>query len=214
MALDDPSTTGSLPRSGAEPLAATERLPCGRTLGHAWEQARDPAGTADPHTAACPHCRAAVEGLEALDRATRALRAQGRPDSRGLVHRIVDAVRAEVRLGAMLLLDDQAQELRIAETTAAKVLRRAADSVPGIRAASCRFTPAREGRTAVHVVTLTIAATLDRPLPGRAREVRRAVLHAADAVLGLAVKAVDLEFAAVLEPVHGPAEHRYEPIRR
>ncbi|MEV5779233.1 hypothetical protein AB0L49_50195 [Streptomyces antimycoticus] len=50
------------------------------------------------------------------------------------------AVRAEVRLGRMLPLDDPTRELRIAETAAAKVLRRTADRVPGARAASCRLT--------------------------------------------------------------------------
>lgn len=216
MALDDPHLTSgheprpvgaaqprALPSAGAdaEMLAGAELLPCGRPLGHAWEQARDPV-TADPHTAHCPHCQEAVEGLTALDRATRALRGQRQPDSRGLANRVINAVRAEVRLGALLLLDDPDHDLRIAESAAAKELRRAADTVPGLRAASCRLTPARDDR-ASHVVTITIAATLDQPLPERAEKVRRAVLHAADRLLGLAVTAVDLKINAILEPCAG-----------
>ncbi|NXY94047.1 hypothetical protein HYE82_06490 [Streptomyces sp. BR123] len=226
MALDDPHRTSgngpetvvgtqaeSFPRSDAEMLAGAELLPCGRPLGRAWEHARDPVGAADPHTAHCPYCREAVEGLAVLDRATRALRAEEEPDSRRVVNRVIDAVRAEVRLGAMLLLDDPGQDLRIAESAAAKVLRRAADSVPGTRAASCRLIPAREGR-AVHVVAITIAAALDQPLPERAEEVRRAVLDAAEHVLGLAVTAVDLEINGVLELAHVPSSRRFELSER
>ncbi|MFD7631462.1 hypothetical protein ACFV7Q_36560, partial [Streptomyces sp. NPDC059851] len=173
-----------------------------------WNPPRDPVSAADPHTAQCPYCREAVEGLAGLDRATRALRAEEQPDSQGLVNRVINAVRAEVRLGAMLLLDDPGHDLRIAESAAAKVLRQAADSVAGTRAASCRLTPAQEGR-ADHVVAITIAVTLDRPLLERAEEVRRAVLRAADRVLGLAVTAVDLEISTVLELPHVPGGPRF-----
>ncbi|MEU2956702.1 hypothetical protein [Streptomyces xanthochromogenes] len=72
MALDDPhpgpgceppsdsagqAAAGLFPE--AELLAGDELLPCGRPLSHAWEQARDTAGTADPHTPFCPYCRQA-----------------------------------------------------------------------------------------------------------------------------------------------------------
>ncbi|MFD6228726.1 hypothetical protein ACFWFZ_17850 [Streptomyces sp. NPDC060232] len=184
----------------AELQAGAEPLPCGRPVGRAWEQARRPAGAAvDPHTSTCTWCRQAVEGLTALDRAARALRTEEPPDGRTLVRRVVDIVRAETRLGAMLLLDDPDQDLRIAESAAAKTLRRAVDTVPGARAISCRLMLV-QGSRAVHTVALTIAAALDQPLPERAEEVRRAVLHAAHRGLGLRVTAVDLTVNAVLEP--------------
>ncbi|MGP3998864.1 hypothetical protein [Streptomyces sp. 8N706] len=209
MALDDPhagppgtepprAATGSRRFADAKLLAGDQRLPCGRPLSLVWEQARDQGPLTDPHTAGCPYCRQAVEGLAALDEATRALRAQERPSGESLADRVMRAVRAEVRLGRMLPLDDAAEDLRITETAAAKVLRRAADTVPGARAASCRLTPTGDG-TAVHIV-LTVAAALDRPLPDRADHVRRAVLHAAHHVLGLAVTRADLEIVDVLEP--------------
>ncbi|MFE2560218.1 hypothetical protein ACFXGT_30200 [Streptomyces sp. NPDC059352] len=108
---DEPTNVGATraqapPIPDAELLAGAEPLPCGRPLGRAWEQARDLAGGADPHSSSCPYCQEAVEGLAALDRATRALRAEEQPDSHSLADRVVDAVRAEMRLGAMLLLDD------------------------------------------------------------------------------------------------------------
>ncbi|THA47741.1 hypothetical protein [Streptomyces sp. A1136] len=219
MALDDPHPApgeaqaspdrpGSRARPGTDADLAFggEHLPCGRPLARVWEQARDPATAAvDPHITGCAFCRDAIEGLAALDRATRALRAEDRPDDHTLVDRIINAVRAETRLGAMLLLDDPERNLRIAESTAAKVLRRAADSIPGARAASCRFSPLHEGDT-WHTVSMTIAAALDDPLPELAEEVRGAVLGAANHTLGLAVAAVDLTINAVLEPPTPPVE--------
>ncbi|MFJ3205707.1 hypothetical protein [Streptomyces sp. NPDC086989] len=206
MALDDPhppSGTEAPLRADADHLAGAELLPCGRPLGHAWREARNPVGAADPHSSHCPYCREAIEGLTALDRATRALRAEKQSDGQSLANQVISAVRAEVRLGATLLLDDPDRDLRIAESAAAKVLRRAADTVPGVRAASCRMIPAKGS----HAVTMTLAATLDQPLPGRAEQVRRAVLHAAEHVIGIAVTTVDVEINAVLEPSCVPVAH-------
>ncbi|MGW4688096.1 hypothetical protein ACWEPM_24835 [Streptomyces sp. NPDC004244] len=227
MALDDPHPTsdgdtpgrGATARAGAplpteaELLAGAELLPCGHPLGRAWQEARTVGGTSDPPSSSCPHCREAVEGLTALDRATRALRAEERPDGDSLATRVINAVRTEVRLGSMLLLDDPDHDLRIAESAAAKVLRRAADTVPGVRAASCRIA-ASEGGPAAHVVTITVAATLDRPLRGRAEAIREAVLHSAEHALGLAVTAVDVEINAVLDPSPLPSGGLSEPRGR
>ncbi|WP_405785806.1 hypothetical protein [Streptomyces sp. NBC_01367] len=223
MALDDPHFSSqdepenvAAPRAEASPipdaelLAGAELLPCGRPLGRAWERARDPAGAVDPHSSSCPYCREAVEGLAALDRATRALRAEEQPDSHSLANRVIDAVRAEVRLGTMLWLDDPECNLRIAESAAEKVLRRAADTVLGARAASCRLTPVPGG----HSVAITVAAAIDRPLRERAEKVRQAVLNAAEHTLGLAVTAVDLEINAVLELPGVPGGERSELSER
>ncbi|WP_445515547.1 hypothetical protein [Streptomyces sp. NEAU-174] len=203
MALDDPRATPppddpTAREADAARLIEDERLPCGRLVSHAWEQARAVGDQPDPHMDGCAFCRQAVEGLTALDSTTRTLWAE-RPSARTVADRVMRAVRAEVRLGRMLPLDDPTRELRMAETAAAKVLRRAADRVPGVRAASCRLTPA-EGSTRV-TIAMTLAITLDRPLPGRAAEVRRAVAHAAEHELGLAVSTIDLRIVSVLEPL-------------
>ncbi|MGW6970398.1 hypothetical protein [Streptomyces sp. NPDC054952] len=214
MALDDPHPTSSTksvppPRPDAERLAGSELLPCGRLLGRAWDQAHDPARAADPHTNHCPYCREAIEGLTSLERATRALRGEEQPDGHSLANKVINAVRAEARLGAMLLFNDAGHDLRIAETAAAKILRRAADTVPGTHAASCRLTPARGGHP-LHVAAITVSATLDQPLRERAEAVRQAVLHAAQHVLGIAVTAVDVEVTAVLERSRQPRLERSE----
>ncbi|OKK21860.1 hypothetical protein AMK16_00880 [Streptomyces sp. CB00455] len=197
----------------AEPLAGAEVLPCGRPLGRAWAQAGATAAAADPHNSHCLYCRDAIEGLSALDRATTSLRAVEPPDGRVLADRVMNAVRAEVRLGTMLLPADPGHDLRIAESTAAKVLRRAADTVPGARAASCRLTPSK-GNRAVHVVAITVAAKLDKPLRERAEAVRQAVLHAAEHVLGLAVTTVDVEVNAALGPFRLPGGETSGPGER
>ncbi|MFE2554155.1 hypothetical protein ACFXGI_37445 [Streptomyces sp. NPDC059355] len=190
------SNSGGVPHDAE--LAAAELLPCGRSLGRVWEQARGRARAADPHYSRCPQCREAIEGLIALERASRALRAEQQPDSHRLANRVINAVRAEVRLGRILLLDDPQGDLRIAESAAAIVLRRAADTVAGARVASCRLSPNPAAPT-VHAVTITVSATLDRPLREVAAAVRRAVLFTAEHVLGLAVATVDVMVNAVLE---------------
>ncbi|MER5472592.1 hypothetical protein ABZX90_39435 [Streptomyces sp. NPDC002935] len=208
MALDDPHARpckppeADGPRTGptadAPPFTGDEALPCGRLLSRVWEQTQDAAPPADPHTLSCPHCREAVEGLATVNAATRALRADDPPGLHALADRVMNAVRAEVRLGRLLPLADPDRELRIAESAAAKILRQAADTVPGARAATCRLAPAGEG-TGVRV-TMTLTTTLDRPLPDRVQQVRRAVLHSAAQDLGLAVTAVDITVIDILAP--------------
>ncbi|MFJ5798593.1 hypothetical protein [Streptomyces decoyicus] len=209
MALEDPRATSPpkeapTPHQDTDParLIGDERLPCGRLVSHVWEQARAGSDQPDTHTAGCTYCQQATEGLTALDATTRTLRAE-RPSARTVADRVVRAVRAETRLGRMLPLDDPAKELRIAETTVAKILRRAADRTPGVRAASCRLTPNEAGTTVT--IAMTLAATLDQPLPGRAAQVRRAVADASAQEIGLAVSSIDLSIVSELEPLP-PAE--------
>ncbi|MEU8589506.1 hypothetical protein AB0C59_21280 [Streptomyces sp. NPDC048664] len=179
------------------PLADDEVLPCGRLLSRTWEQARDGVAAVDAHSASCPHCREAVEGLAALNAATRALRAEDPPGLQALADRVMRIVRAEVRLGRLLPLADTVRDLRIAESAAARVLRQAADTVGGARAATCRLVP--EGGIEVRVA-MTVAAALDRPLPDTVDQVRRSIFDAARQALGLAVTAVDVIVVDVLEP--------------
>ncbi|MFJ3230823.1 hypothetical protein [Streptomyces sp. NPDC086787] len=206
MALDDPHARpsgapegdGSRSGSAAAPFAGDEVLPCGRRLSRVWEQTRDAVPPADPHTVSCPHCREAAEGLATVNAAVRALRTEDPPGLRALTERVMNVVRAEARLGRLLPLADPDRDLRITESAAAKVLRQAADTVPGTRAATCRLVSEDEG---THTrVDLTLASTLDCPLPDQVHRVRRSVLDAAGQDLGLAVTAVDITVIDVLEP--------------
>ncbi|GED88638.1 hypothetical protein ACFC08_38950 [Streptomyces sp. NPDC056112] len=208
MALDDPHAQPSEPPGDdgspghpaiddAAPLAGDEVLTCGRLLSQVWEQAQDATPAADPHTMSCPQCREAVEGLARLNAATRALRAKDPPGLQALTDRVMSIVRAEVRLGRLLPLADTMLDLLIAESAAAKVLRHAADTVPGARAVSCRLVPA--GGTGVQVA-MTLAAALDRPLPDRVDQVRGSIIDAAVQALGMDVTAVDIIVVDVLEP--------------
>ncbi|MFI2765394.1 hypothetical protein ACH5A3_42330 [Streptomyces echinatus] len=199
MALDDPhARSPEPPEDEGPPFEGDEVLPCGRLLSRVWEQARDAVPATDPHTFSCPHCREAAEELATVNAATRAMRAEDTAGLYALAHRVMTIVRAELRLGRLLPLADPDQDLRIAENAAAKVLRQAADTVPGAKAAGCRLAP-EGGGTGVRV-TMTLAAALDRPLPERVHRVRRSVLHSAGQDLGLAVTAVDITVIDVLEP--------------
>ncbi|MDX3353739.1 Asp23/Gls24 family envelope stress response protein [Streptomyces sp. ME01-24h] len=192
MALDDHPPR---PPAGSCPLdqirqQGDEVLTCGRTLSHAWEQARDIGPAVDPHLANCPYCCDAIAGLAALDSAISALREQDPPSTQNLISRVMGIVRDEVRLGPMLPLSDPARTLRIAEHAAVGVLRSAADSVPRVTTASCRLTRADD--QADIRVSITVAAALNRPLPETAELVRHAVRDAADNALGLMVGAIDV----------------------
>ncbi|MCD0486158.1 Asp23/Gls24 family envelope stress response protein [Streptacidiphilus sp. ASG 303] len=198
--------TASLPGTGLPP--GDELLPCGRSLGGAWDDVDSGSGPPDGHPADCPYCREAADGLRALGRAARSLRAQtpgARPEAGtdAFTARVMEAVRAEVRLGRLLPLGPPEERLRVSEAAAAKVLRGAADAVPGVRAASCRLMAEEDGGVRV---AMTLAAGLDTPFPEQADRVRRAVRDAADRALGLVVGGVDLEVSALLPSPDGAAE--------
>ncbi|MEW2289875.1 hypothetical protein [Streptomyces sp. NPDC047841] len=120
------------------------------------------------------------------------------PGLHALADRVLNIVRAEVRLRRLLPLADPDRDLRISESAAAKVLRQAADTIPGVAVATCRLVPEGEG-TDVQV-TMTLAAALDAPLPAQVHQVRRSVFRSAVQDLGLAVTAVDITVVDVLEP--------------
>ncbi|MEE4546326.1 hypothetical protein V2S66_30740 [Streptomyces sp. V4-01] len=199
----------SAPAPDAARLVGDERLPCGRLVSGVWDQARGLLAADASHAAGCPYCRQAVAGLAVLDIATHTLR-RDEPSARTVADRVIDAVRAETRLGRLVPLDDPGGDLRISETSAAKVLRRAADRVPGVRAASCRLTCLDDGSTHV-TLAMTLAATVDEPLPPRAVRVRRAVAYAAWQELGLAVIRIDLTVVSVLEGIRSPAVPEITP---
>ncbi|WP_345650255.1 hypothetical protein [Streptomyces tremellae] len=143
-----------------------EMLPCGRSLIHLWEAWDEGALTADPHVVGCPHCTAALERLRALqdfvdEEDPDDVEVDGGNQSGGYVGggdpaaedetfgsrveavtgRVMDIVRLELRPGHTLPLGEPDEDSWIVEAALAKVLRRAADSLPGVRAGSCRIRP-------------------------------------------------------------------------
>jgi hypothetical protein len=193
---------------GADDHAADERLACGRLLSEVWEAGADGAGGADrePHLRACPHCSAAVRQLDLLGAAVRGADGGAEPewDAGALTERVMDVVRLELRPGRPLPLGEREEDLWVREAMAAKALRAAAETVPGVLAGSCRIRPAESdgspSRGPVRV-RLEVVVPLTPRLRDLAEEVRRRVRGAADDALGLPVDHVDVHITDVTDAV-------------
>ncbi|MEV6719444.1 Asp23/Gls24 family envelope stress response protein [Streptomyces xanthochromogenes] len=178
-----------------------ERLPCGRLLSQVWSDWEG--GAVDPHQADCPDCTSAVAELEKLGTAVRQLRdctedASGY-DTSSLTERVMDVVRLELRPGHPLPLGAPDEDMWVMESAAARVLRAAAERVPGVRSGSCRITPEPDqpGRVAI---SLHIVAPMTAPgLPALAEEVRRSVGEAADHRLGLEITGIDVHIVGIAD---------------
>jgi hypothetical protein len=178
-------------------------LPCGRALEALWEDLEaGTAGLPGSHEQDCPHCLTALSGLVALRDATRELTAAPVAVPPRLTGRIMAAVRAEVRRTRLLPLPaaglEPGGEAVISEQAVAIVLRFAADGVDGVRARRCAVRPrdpgeAPDGMPGWVDVEMTLAIRYGIS-PGEAvlAAVRRAVLAAADARIGLRVARCDL----------------------
>jgi hypothetical protein len=172
-----------------------ELLPCGRLLSRVWDDWEQQVD--DTHPRACPHCGQAVSGLDRLESAVRDLDAEtaapSADDTESLTRRIMDVVRLELRPGRPVPLGDPGEDLWIMETVAARTLRAAAETVPGVRAGSCRLLERGADDEAGAVgVRLDIHAPVGVPLPPLIARVRERVREAADLELGLVVGAVDI----------------------
>ncbi|MFJ9428445.1 Asp23/Gls24 family envelope stress response protein [Streptomyces sp. NPDC101490] len=155
----------------------------------------------DPHPSGCDACRRAVDDLERLGSAVRRLRDEPDlpvGDTASLTSRIMEVVRLELRPGRPLPLGRAAEDLWIMEAVAARALRAAAETVPGVRAGSCRFHSTAAG--AVPTVRIEVHAPADRHLPTVAETIRLAVRGAADRALGMPVGAVDIVISDIAAP--------------
>ncbi|MER7956956.1 Asp23/Gls24 family envelope stress response protein [Streptomyces sp. NPDC096030] len=181
-----------------------DRLPCGRHLADVWTSAERRED--DPHPASCGSCRRAVEDLERLESVVRGLRDESErtvPDTASLTRRVMDVVRLELRPGRPLPLGAVSENLWIMESVAARALRGAAESVPGVRAGSCRFhSPSPD---APPVVRVEVHAPAGQHLPAVAESISRAVHGTADRSLGMPVAVVDIVIADI---VGSPADDR------
>ncbi|MFE6165472.1 hypothetical protein ACFQ7F_41955 [Streptomyces sp. NPDC056486] len=190
-------------------LPVDELLPCGRELSHVWE--RWEAGVPDPHAESCPHCTQAVNALRHLEGIVTEARdtAPREPDTSALTGRVMDVVRLELRPGRTLPLGDEDEDAWIVEAAAARTVRAAAESLPGVRAGSCRIDPLEDdpaspvpaGRLARGPVRIRVdvQVALTWNLPEVADRVRSQVLAAADGDLGMRIAVVDVTITDVID---------------
>ncbi|MCR3751611.1 Asp23/Gls24 family envelope stress response protein [Lentzea californiensis] len=171
-------------------------LPCGRDVEEVWEAI----DLSDEHTRSCPHCAAVRESLLVLRAATDELVREEVEPPFDLVSRVMAAVRADARRSDVVPLPGDGLA-RISTRAVAAVLRYAADGVDGVRARACRVTEALESTVSDPVieVELTIAITADLVTHQAYDEVRRRVLAAASARIGVRLARLDLVVADVLE---------------
>lgn len=213
----------------ADEKGADERLPCGWLLSQVWDA--EDRGVTDPHLHTCPHCTAARAELGVLGEAVREVIEEEEPDegefgdASELAERVMDMVRMELRPGRPLPLGEGDEDLWIMETAAAKSVRRAVETVPGVQAGSCRMRPEEGGAGAewprsggretpreepqrseraagprtwgrTHV-QLEVVVSEAAPLWEIADSIRTRVRSVMDHELGLAVGAVDVRITDI-----------------
>ncbi|MFF8507617.1 Asp23/Gls24 family envelope stress response protein [Streptomyces sp. NPDC015492] len=175
------------------------RLPCGQLISEVWD--RWERQEHDAHQVACEHCRHEVEDLQRLESAVQGLREETEPtgaDVTALTRRVMDVVRLELRPGRPLPLGEPEENLSIMEAVAARTLREAAETVPGVHAGSCRLelTP----HAPEIAVRIEVHAPADGILPEIAERIRSAVRTAATAELGMSVSPVDVLISDLVRP--------------
>ncbi|MFC8131228.1 hypothetical protein [Streptomyces sp. NPDC057302] len=202
MAMNGESVPDDEREAGFGVLPEDELLPCGRELSHVWEQWE--AGVPDPHADTCPHCAQALDALRSLEGIVTQTRevTPREPDASALTGRVMDVVRLELRPGRTLPLGDETEDAWIVEAAAARTVRAAAESLPGVRAGSCRIGPLDdEGSLARGPlrVRVEVQVPLTWDLPAIADRVRNQVLEAVDGELGMRIAAVDVTITDVID---------------
>ncbi|MER5757948.1 hypothetical protein [Streptomyces sp. NPDC002082] len=190
-------------------------LPCGRDLADLWDQQdRHGAGPepwpADPHTAECRHCGAALEDFarlrDAVHRDGQETGADWEADAARLTASVMDVVRLELRPGRTLALGEADEDAWMYEAVAARVLRAAAERVPGVRAGSCRISPTpscdAQARTPAQV-RIEVSVEISRDLQATADRVRRSIAAASEHDLGMNIAAIDVAIADIHQEALG-----------
>nr|WP_212911460.1 hypothetical protein [Streptomyces sp. TS71-3] len=196
-----------------------ELLPCGRFLSVIWEAGHAGTAAEDPHMRTCPYCTAALHELRALDRFVEQARTAdhlppgadrpaptvvGTPGAADdpFTARVMELVRLELRPGRSLPLGRPGEDLWIVEAAVAKAFRAAVDTLPGVRAGSCRVRPASpdaDGQRGPVLVRIEVVSSLEHNLQDVAEAVRHRVLDTARRAVGLLVDAVDVTVADILD---------------
>ncbi|MEU2717686.1 Asp23/Gls24 family envelope stress response protein [Streptomyces sp. NPDC007205] len=206
MAMNEPNSDSANGMDGDE-CSDDERLPCGRELADVWRQWED--ALEDAHTRTCPYCSGALRELDQLKNVVRQAKTEDPPeaDARRLVERVMDVVRLELRPGRTLPLGTPAEDHWIVEAAAAKVFRAAVDSLPDVRAGSCRVLPTGPGVAASQrargpvTVSVEVVVAVTADLQRAAEQVRERVRATAERALGMEVDSVDVAVADVYDEV-------------
>ncbi|WP_371530831.1 Asp23/Gls24 family envelope stress response protein [Streptomyces sp. NBC_01283] len=214
MALNGESVPDDEREAGFGVLPEDELLPCGRELSYVWEQRE--AGAPDPHADGCPHCAQALDALRLLEGVVTEARDTAPPereqDTSALAARVMDVVRLELRPGRTLPLGDEDEDAWIVEAAAARTVRAAAESLPGVRAGSCRIgpleepeSPAPSGRLPRGPVRIRVEVQVPFTwnLPEVADRVRHRVIEAVDDELGMPVAVVDVTISDLIDDGDG-----------
>lgn len=202
--------------------SAPPRLGCGREPAKVWEHAA--AGRLDRHEASCPHCQTTVADQASLQAGIRELIDEPIELPPSLLDQVMAVVRVELRRD-YLPLPTRYGTARLQQRSAAAVLRHAVDQMSGIRARSCRISPATDAyhdrppgtappRDTAWRVQMSVAVQLGTNLPSSAARARQMILRAADQLLGLPIDQVDIDvidvFAAT-SPDSSGGDHRGAP---
>lgn len=171
------------------------RLPCGRLVEDVFDDLDT--GRPNAHNEECEHCRSVVRGLAALEVATEALLRDPAEPPPGVVGRVMNAVRAELRRGDTLPLPAELGPAEISVHAVAAVLRYAADSVPGVWAQRCRIALDPESPDTFDVeMSLSLRYGIG-PLEAILDQVRRRVAVAMVGQIGPRAGRIDLTLADV-----------------
>ncbi len=177
------------------------RAPGPSDVWEAWDTGRS---AEEPHLADCPFCSAALADLTGLGDAVRRTCEQepGTPDTTAITARVMDLVRLELRPGRPLPLGQPGEDHWMVESAVARILRAAVDSLPGVRAGSCRITPLDPADPTGELhIRVEVAARLGLPMRDMADAVRARVAEVADQDIGIRLATTDVVVVDILDTV-------------
>ncbi|RJQ66485.1 Asp23/Gls24 family envelope stress response protein [Pseudonocardiaceae bacterium YIM PH 21723] len=168
-------------------------LACGRALDEVWDQLDHPT----EHGRTCAHCTKARESLLLLREATGLLVEEPDPPALDLTSKIMAAVRADVRRKEMF--DLPGTGIDISEQAIARVIRAAADQVPGVRARRCVVRVSVQDDRLALSVDLSVAVAYESVIQDAVDQVRLRAIAACEQRIGIRLS----ELSVLVEDIYG-----------
>lgn len=210
---------GSEPGTDSDDGGDDETLPCGTSLTDLWES-----GVPQPDHDRCQHCREALDELAALHQAVQESVArepaiEPQAMAAAIADRVMEVVRTELRPGRLLPLGEVSEDNWITEAAASRVLRAAAELLPGVATGSCRIrsesasdnarlplpgTPLPRGPLRARI---EVAVSPTWTVPDVAAALRRLVSAAAQDDLGLDLAGIDVVAVDLLDQDPASSHH-------